>query len=62
MIKRTIFGVNQIGGRSCVSWLDRVKIWDFSTRRIFSGDLLKKQCELQFNDVSGLKMRFWSPR
>ena len=48
MIKRTNFGVNQIGGRSCVSWLVLVKIWDFSTRRLFSGDLLKKQCALQF--------------
>ena len=42
MIKQTNFGVIQIGGRSCVSWIVRVKILDFSTRRLFSGDLLKK--------------------
>ena len=62
MTKRTNFGVIQIGGCSCVSWLVRVKILDFSTKRLFSGDLLKKQCALQKSDVSGLKLRFWSPR
>lgn len=42
VIIQTNFRVIQIGGRSCVSWLVRIKIWEFSTKRLFSDDLLKK--------------------
>ena len=62
MIKRTNFGVILIGGRSCFSWLVCTKISEVSTKRLFSGDLLKKQCALLKSDVSKLKLRFWSPR
>ena len=62
MIKWTNFGVIQIGGRSCVPWRVRIKISDFSTKRLFSGERIKKQCAVLENDVSGLKLRFCSPR
>ena len=58
MVKWMNFGVIQIGGRSCVSWCVHFKIWDFSTKRLFSGDGIKEQCAVLENDVSGLKLRF----
>ena len=58
MVKWTNFGVIPIGGHSCVSWRVRVKIWDFSTKRLFSGDGIKEQYAVLENDVSGLKLRF----
>ena len=62
MVKWMNFGVILVGGRSCVSWRVRVKIWDFSTKWLFSGDGIKEQCAVLENDVSGLKLHFWSPR
>ena len=62
MITRMNFEVIQIGGRSYIPWRVRVKISAISTKRLFSGDYMKEQCALLESDVSGLKLRFWSPR
>ena len=62
MNEQTNFKVIQIGRRSCIPWRVRVKIWVFSTKRLFSSDEIKKQCVVLESDIFWLNFDFWSPR